>query len=64
MTFKAINNLVDFDGLVPTLLVFSIYLQMTEHDALSLSIIQSVIAIQKIMNKLRNLLHLNRLMTY
>jgi hypothetical protein len=33
MAFKALNNTTSLDGLVPTLLVFSIYLQITKLDA-------------------------------
>jgi hypothetical protein len=36
MAFKAINNIVKLNKLVLTLLVYSIYLQITEHDPLLL----------------------------
>jgi len=34
MAFKAINNTASLEGLVPTLLVFRVYPQMVELDAL------------------------------
>jgi hypothetical protein len=38
MAFKAINDTIGLDGLVPTLLVYSAYLRMSESDAPSLTI--------------------------
>ena len=38
MAIKAINNLARLDGIIPTLLVFGAYLQITKTDALLLSI--------------------------
>ena len=38
MAVKAINDIVGLDGIIPTLLVFSAYLRMTEMDPLLLSI--------------------------
>jgi hypothetical protein len=35
MAFKAINNTIRLDSLVFTLLVYSTYPQITEHDPLS-----------------------------
>ena len=42
---KAINDLAGPDGIVPTLLVFSAYLQLTKIDPLSLSITKRAEAI-------------------
>lgn len=39
MFFKAINNSIDFNGLVLTLVVFGAYFRMTEQDAPSPSVI-------------------------
>jgi len=39
MAFKAINDLAGPEGLVPILLVFRVYPQMVESDALSPTII-------------------------
>ena len=40
MAVKAINNSAKLDGIVPTLLVFKVYPQITKIDALLLSIIK------------------------
>lgn len=48
MSLKVINNLVDPNRLVPTLLVFAAYLKMTKQDAPSPSIIQHALAKQKV----------------
>ena len=53
ISYKIINDLVGHNGLVPTLLVFGTYPSMSELDALSISITQSVIARKKAMNKVR-----------
>ena len=53
MSFKAINDLVGPDGLVPTLLVFGAYPRMTEMDAPSPSITQRALTMRKAMNKIR-----------
>jgi hypothetical protein len=38
MIFKAINDTVGFDGLVPTLFVFKAYLRIVKLDLLSLTV--------------------------
>jgi len=55
MTFKAINNTVGLEGLVPTLLVFGAYPRMTELDAPSPSVTQRAAAIRKAMSEIRKL---------
>ena len=45
MAIKAINDLVGPNGIIPILLVFSIYLWLTEIDPLSLSITKRIKAI-------------------
>ncbi len=45
MAIKAINDLVGPNGIIPILLVFSIYLWLTEIDPLSLSITKRTEAI-------------------
>ena len=45
MAVKAINNLAELDGIIPTLLVFRAYLQMTKIDTLLLSITKRAEAI-------------------
>ena len=53
MSFKAINDSVGPNGLVPTLLVFGAYPRMTELDAPSPSITQRGIAMKKAMDEVR-----------
>ena len=48
--FKAINNSVDLNGLVPTLLIFAAYPRMTELDAPFLLIIHRSISIIKVID--------------
>jgi hypothetical protein len=55
MAFKALNNTTGPDGLVPTLLVFSAYLQMAKLDALSPLITQWANAIKKAIIEIRKL---------
>ena len=38
MAIKAINNLAGLDRIIPTLLVFRVYLRITKIDTLSLSV--------------------------
>jgi hypothetical protein len=45
MAVKAINNTAGPDGIVPTLLIFRVYPQITDMDPPSLSIIQRAQAI-------------------
>jgi hypothetical protein len=40
MVFKAVNNSAGPNSLIPTLLVYGVYPQMTEYDALSPTITQ------------------------
>ena len=47
MTFKAINDSVGLEGLVPTLLVYGVYPHMTANNPLSPSVSQQAIAIKK-----------------
>jgi len=46
MAIKAINNSARPDGIVPTLLVFRVYLQITKIDALLLSVTKRAKAIR------------------
>jgi hypothetical protein len=45
MAIKSVNNTAGLDGLVPTLLVFSVYLRMTLIDTPSLAIAKRAKAI-------------------
>ena len=56
IAFKAINDSIGPDGLIPTLLVYSTYLRISEFDILVPIVTQRAIVIKKVMaeiNKLR-----------
>jgi hypothetical protein len=53
MTFKALNDSVELNELILTLLVFEAYLRMIEMNAFSSTIIQRFIAMRKTMNEVR-----------
>ena len=55
MAVKAINNLIKFNKIIPTLLVFSTYLQLTKIDPLSLSVIKRIEAICIAIKEVRRL---------
>ena len=52
MSFKALNNSVGPNDLVPTLLLFGVYPRMTEMDAPSPTITQHTMAMRKAMEKI------------
>ena len=53
MAFKALNDSVGPNGLVPTLLVFGAYPRMTEIDAPSPTVTQRTVAMRKAMDEVR-----------
>jgi hypothetical protein len=53
MTLKTLNDFVDLNELVSTLLVFDAYSKMTKMNASSSIITQRSIAMRKIMNEVR-----------
>ena len=53
--FKALNNTTGPDSLVPTLLVFSVYLQMAKLDIPSPTVIQRANAVKKAIVEIRKL---------
>jgi hypothetical protein len=53
MTLKTLNDFIDFNELVSKLLVFDAYLRMTKMNIFSSIITQRLIAMRKIMNKIR-----------
>jgi DNA-binding FrmR family transcriptional regulator len=55
MSFKALNNSIELDDLVSTLLMFETYSRMIESDASSSTITQRVIVIKKAMNEIKRL---------
>lgn len=61
MAFKAINDSVGPNGLVPTLLVFGAYPRMTELDAPSPTITQRATAMKKAMEEVKKLTALRQI---
>ena len=55
IAFKAINNIARLNKLILTLLVYSTYSQITEHNPLLLSIAQRALAIKKAIAKVQKL---------
>jgi len=55
MTFKAINDSMGPEGLVPTLLVYGAYPHMTQNDPPSPSVAQRAIAIKKAMAQIQKI---------
>ena len=55
MAVKAINDLVGPNRIIPTLLVFSVYLRLTKIDPLSLSVTKRIEAIRAVTKKVRHL---------
>jgi hypothetical protein len=53
MTFKAINDSVDSNKLVSTLIVFDVYSRMSDLDASSSTITQRAVTMRKIMKEIR-----------
>jgi hypothetical protein len=53
MTFKALNDFVELNELILTLLVFETYFRMIEMNVLSSSIIKRFVAMRKVMNEVR-----------
>ena len=53
MAVKAINDLAGPDGIIPTLLVFGVYLRITKMDALLLSVTKRAEAIRTATKEVR-----------
>ncbi len=60
MSFKTLNDSVEFDDLILTLLVFDAYLRMIESDALSSTIIQRFMIMKKTMNEIKRFMTIRR----
>jgi DNA-binding FrmR family transcriptional regulator len=60
MSFKTLNDSIESDDLVSTLLVFEAYLRMIESDAFSSTIIQRAIAMRKAMNEIKRFMTIRR----
>jgi hypothetical protein len=61
MSLKALNDSVEFDDLVSTLLMFEAYLRMIELDASSSTITQRVIVMKKAMNEVKRFMTIRRI---
>jgi hypothetical protein len=55
MAVKAVNDLVGPNRIIPTLLVFSVYPQLTKIDPLSLSVTKRIEAIRAATKEVRRL---------
>ncbi|KAF8863291.1 hypothetical protein BDZ45DRAFT_584334, partial [Acephala macrosclerotiorum] len=55
IVIKVINDLIELDSIVFTLLVFEIYFKMTSNDTSSLSVIKRIETIRVITKKVRRL---------
>ena len=55
MAFKAINNFIGLNSLIPTLLVFKAYLCIVESDVPNPIIIKWVAALKKAMEEVKKL---------
>ncbi len=55
MTFKVINDSIEFNNLIFTLLIFDLYSRIIEMNISSSTITQRVIAMKKTMNEMRKL---------
>ena len=53
MTFKIINNSIDFNELMFTLFVFDVYFRMIELNAFFSILTQRIAAMRKIMNEIK-----------
>ncbi len=53
MTFKVINDSIEFDDLIFTLLMFDVYFRMIEMNASSFTITQRAIAMKKTMKEVQ-----------
>jgi len=55
IAFKAINNSIGPNSLIPTLLVFKAYLHIVESDAPNPTVIKQVIALKKAIEEVKKL---------
>jgi hypothetical protein len=53
MAVKAVNNTAEFNGLIPTLLVFGAFLRISHDSPLSPSIVKRAKAVNQALKKLR-----------
>jgi len=55
MAFKAINDSVGPNGLIPTLLVFGAYLRIVESNALNPTVIKRAVTLKKAIKEVKKL---------
>ena len=55
MAFKAINNFIGFNSLIPTLLVFRAYLYIVESNAFNFIVIKQAVTLKKAMEEVKKL---------
>ncbi len=60
ISFKILNNSIESDDLISTLLVFETYFRMIESNAFSSTITQRAIAMRKAMNEIKRFLTIRR----
>jgi hypothetical protein len=61
MTFKIINDSIEFDELIFTLLVFDVYFRMIEMNASSFTITQRAIAMKKAMKEVQKFIAIRQM---
>ncbi len=61
MTFKVINDSIEFDELIFTLLVFDVYLRMIEMNVSSSTITQRAIAMRKAMKEVQKFIAIRQM---
>jgi hypothetical protein len=61
MTFKVINDSIEFDELILILLVFDVYFRMIEMNVPSLTITQRTIAMKKTMKKVQKFIAIRQM---
>jgi hypothetical protein len=61
MTFKVINDSIELDELIFTLLVFDVYLRMIEMNVSSFTITQRAIAMKKVMKEVQKFIAIRQM---
>jgi hypothetical protein len=61
MTFKVINDSIEFDELILTLLVFDVYLRMIDMNVSSFTITQRTIAMRKAMKEVQKFIAIRQM---
>ena len=55
MAFKAINDSIGFNGLIPTLLVFGAYLYIIKSNTPNFIVVKRVVALKKAIKEVKKL---------